>query len=862
MEATYDPQKVESEWYSRWEAAGVFAPETNPEGEPFCIVIPPPNVTGSLHMGHALDLSIQDVIIRRKRMQGYAALWLPGTDHAGIATQIVVERELAKEGIDREELGRERFVEQVWQWKARSGGRITEQIRRMGFSTDWSRERFTMDEGLSEAVKKVFVDLYDQDLIYRGSRIINWCPRDRTAISDVEVIHRDAPGELVRICYPIVDGEGSIEVATTRAETMLGDTGVAVHPDDPRYRDFIGKTVTLPLVGREIPIVADDAVDPEFGTGAVKVTPAHDPTDFEIGERHGLESVVVLDELGVVNENGGRFAGLDRFEAREAVKTALGEEGALVGTEEHEHSVGHCQRCDTIIEPYLSDQWFVRVGPLVGPAIEAVKNGDIRFTPKRWEKTYFHWMENLRDWTISRQIWWGHRIPAWYCDLCDELIVSTTAPTMCPCGSSDLRQDPDVLDTWFSSGLFPFSTLGWPERTDDFATFYPNSVLVTGYDIISFWVARMIKLGLHFTGEKPFTEVVIHGMVRAEDGRKMSKSVGNTLDPLETVDEHGADALRLALIQAASPGQDIPFSEEWVDAARRFGNKLWNAVRFALQHVEPGSVPAGGGYPVDPGPEEAWVLSRLADTVKDFDELVDAYRFSDAFGLLYSFAWSEVFDWFLEMAKAPLRAGNDSIARTVGVVLRDVLKLFHPAIPYVTEELWSELVGRGFVATAEWPTPPSTVEPAGFEPLRTLIVGIRRFRAEHGLSPRVALTVGLLDPEDLVEDWWGDQFTSLAAVSPTSIDTAPAGAPHTRIVAGPLQAFIALEGVVDVGAERERLGRAIADIEVTLVRSDKKLGNAEFVSKAPAGVVAKERDKAEDARARLEKLRAQLVELT
>jgi len=861
MEASYDPQKVESEWYSRWENAGVFAPEINPEGEPFCIVIPPPNVTGSLHMGHALDLLIQDVIIRRKRMQGYAALWLPGTDHAGIATQIVVERELAKEGIDREQLGRERFIEQVWEWKAVSGGRITEQIRRMGFSTDWSRERFTMDEGLSAAVKKVFVDLYDQDLIYRGNRIINWCPRDRTAISDVEVIHEDETGELVHICYPFTDGDGGIEVATTRVETMLGDTGVAVHPEDPRYVEMIGRTVTLPLVGREIPIVADEAVDASFGTGAVKVTPAHDPTDFDIGTRHGLDSVVILDEGGVINDNGGRFSGLDRFEAREAVKAALAAEGVLVGSEKHQHSVGHCQRCNTVVEPYLSDQWFVRVGPLVGPAIEAVKNGEIRFTPKRWEKTYFHWMENLRDWTISRQIWWGHRIPAWYCDSCDEVIVSVAAPTVCVCGSSDLRQDPDVLDTWFSSGLFPFSTLGWPEATDDFDRFYPNSALVTGYDIISFWVARMIQFGLHLTSEKPFTDVVIHGMVRAEDGRKMSKSVGNTVDPLETVEEHGADALRLALIQAASPGQDIPYSEEWVDAARRFGNKVWNATRFTLLHVEPGSVPASGGYPENPGPEEAWVLSRLAETVREFDDLLDAYRFSDAFGLLYTFAWSEVFDWFLEMAKAPLRRGDTSVGGTVGVVLRDLLKLFHPAIPYLTEELWSELVGEGFIATAKWPEPLPTVEPSGFETLRTLIVGIRRFRAEHGLSPRAELPVGLLDPDGVVEEWWSDQFKSLAAVAPEPIEGVPTDAPRTRIVAGSVQAIISLEGIVDVGVERQRLERSIADIEAALSQSETKLGNPEFVSKAPEAVVAKERSKAEDARARLRKFQAQLSEL-
>ncbi|MEE9298033.1 MAG: valine--tRNA ligase [Acidimicrobiia bacterium] len=861
MEAAYDPQRVESEWYSRWEAAGVFAPEINPDGEPFCIVIPPPNVTGSLHMGHALDLSIQDVIIRRKRMQGYAALWLPGTDHAGIATQIVVERELAEEGVDREELGREQFIEQVWAWKAKFGGRITEQMRRLGFSTDWSRERFTMDEGLSEAVKKVFVDLYDADLIYRGNRIINWCPRDRTAISDVEVIHEDETGELVHILYPFTDGPGGIEVATTRVESMLGDTGVAVHPDDERYSGVVGRSVTLPLVGREVPIVADDAVDSDFGTGAVKVTPGHDLLDFEIGQRHGLEAILILDEGGAINENGGSFAGLDRMDARTAVKAALQAEGAVVRVEEHLYSVGHCQRCDTIVEPYLSDQWFVRVGPLVGPAIEAVRSGDIRFSPQRWEKTYFHWMENLRDWTISRQIWWGHRIPAWYCDECGETIVAVAAPRRCQCGSTSLRQDEDVLDTWFSSGLFPFSALGWPEDTDDYRAFYPNSVLVTGYDIISFWVARMIKLGLYFTGAKPFADVVIHGMLRAEDGRKMSKSVGNTVDPLVVVEEHGADALRLALMQAASPGQDIPFSEEWVEAARRFGNKLWNAVRFGLRHIAPGSVPADGGYPERPGPEEAWILSRLYDTVGRVDELLDEFRFSDAYGLLYNFAWSEMFDWFLEMSKAPLRRGDTSIGETVGVVLRDVLKLFHPAIPYVTEELWSELVGDGYIASTSWPRPPKTDGPADFESLRTLIVGIRRFRAEHGLSPRRELEVGLYDPDGAAAEWWNDQFESLAAVAPVPLSEPPSGAPHARVVAGQVQAFISLEGVVDVDAERERLARAIAELEASLAQSDKKLGNPQFVEKAPRDVVAKEEEKADASRARLEKLEAQLAEL-
>ena len=860
MDPAYDPQRVEATWYSRWEQAGVFRPELNPDGEPFCIVIPPPNVTGVLHMGHALDQSIQDVIIRRKRMQGYATLWLPGTDHAGIATQIVVERELANEGTTREELGREAFVEQVWQWKAASGGRITDQIRRMGFSTDWTRERFTMDEGLSAAVRKVFVELYHEGLIYRGKRIINWCPRDRTAISDVEVEHEDEMGELVHIRYPFVEGEGGVEVATTRAETMLGDTAVAVHPADARFRDLIGRAVRLPLVGRSIPIIADEAVDPKFGTGAVKVTPAHDPTDFDIGQRHGLESVCVIDEAGVINENGGRFAGMDRFDARVAVKDALAAEGALVRVDLHSHAVGHCQRCHTVIEPYLSEQWFVRVGPLVGPAIEAVRNGDIRFVPERWEKTYFHWMENLRDWTISRQIWWGHRIPAWYCDACGEVIVALDDPIICPCGSTTLRQDPDVLDTWFSAGLFPFSTLGWPEDTEDLARYYPNAALVTGYDIISFWVARMIQFGLHLTGRKPFTDVVIHGLVRAEDGRKMSKSLGNAVDPLDVVAVHGADALRLALIQAASPNQDVPFQVEWVDAARRFGNKLWNAVRFGLANLGEQSVPAEGGYPDDPGPEASWILSRLHDVVRRTDALFDEYRFNEGYALVYSFAWSEAFDWYLELSKTSLKAGSDEAKATLGVVLRDLLKLFHPVIPFVTEELWSHLVGDGFIAAASWPAPPAYEEPRHFEVFRELVVGFRRFRAEHGLSPRAQLDVTLVDPDGLSGSWWLPQFEALASVRP-EVGRSPDGNVFSRVVAGTAQAFISLEGLVDVGAERVRLDKEIAEMRVVLDRSRAKLSKPDFVSKAPREVVAKEEAKVAEFEAVLDKLSAQRSDL-
>ena len=854
MDPAYDPQKVEARWYPRWEQAGVFRPELNPDGEPFCIVIPPPNVTGSLHMGHALDQTIQDVIIRRKRMQGYAALWLPGTDHAGIATQNVVERELAAEGLTRDDLGREAFIEQVWRWKETSGGRITEQIRRMGFSTDWTRERFTMDEGLSHAVRKVFVDLYQEGLIYRGNRIINWCPRCRTALSDIEVEHEPVEGRLVTIEYPLTDGEGGIEVATTRPETMLGDTGVAVHPADERYAGMVGRTVTLPLVGRVIPIVADEAVDPEFGTGAVKVTPAHDALDFEIAERHGLEPIAVLDEGGVVTEAGGQFAGLDRYEAREAVLAALEAAGHLIASEPHTHSVGHCYRCGTAIEPFLSLQWFVRVGPLVGPAIEAVRRGEIRFVPERWEKSYFHWMENLRDWTISRQIWWGHRIPAWYCEGCDEVIVSMEPPTKCECGSTDLRQDEDVLDTWFSSGLFPFSTLGWPEDTEDFRRFYPNAVLVTGFDIIYFWVARMIKLGIHFTGRKPFPDVVIHGLVRADDGRKMSKSLDNAIDPLDVVERHGADALRLALIQAAAPGHDVPFQEEWVDAARRFGNKLWNAVRFALGHLGIGTVPADGGYPDDPGPEARWILARLHNATSRIDAMLDEYRFSDAYATAYNFAWSEAFDWYIELAKAALRDADASVARTtLGVVLRDILKIIHPVMPFVTEELWSHLVGDGFLAAAPWPRPPVIDEPPHFEVFQDLVVGVRRFRAEHGLSPRHPLEVSIVDAEGIAADWWRRQFEALASVSPKVVGEAP-GENHAPIGAGSVQAFISLLGVVDPDAERERLEKEISEARSALDRSKAKLANAEFVSKAPAAVVDKER-------ARVDELESALAEL-
>jgi len=865
MEASYDPQSVESRWYQVWEDAGVFKPEVNPGGEPFSIVIPPPNVTGVLHIGHALNMSIQDVIIRRKRMQGYAALWLPGTDHAGIATQNVVERELSKEGKSRHDLGREKFVEQVWAWKAKHGNRIKQQVRRLGFSTDWSRERFTLDEGLSEAVAKVFVDLYNQGLIYRGERIINWCPRCHTALSEIEVEHEDETGELTHIRYDFSDGSGSVVVATTRPETMLGDTAVAVHPDDERYRHVVGRTVTLPLIGREIPVVADEGVELEFGTGAVKVTPAHDPLDFDISQRHLLPAITVIDTEANITEEGGEFYGQDRFEAREAVRHSLNKQGYVVKVEDHHHSVGHCSRCGTVVEPMLSLQWFVKVGPMVEPSIALVEDDQARFVPKRWENNYFRWMENLRDWCISRQLWWGHRIPAWYCNSCDETMVTLEEPEVCTkCGGGSLRQEQDVLDTWFSSQLWPFSTMGWPSETDDLATYYPTDVLVTAYDIIYFWVARMIMMGVHFTDAEPFRDIVIHGLVRAADGRKMSKSTGNTIDPFDIADEYGADALRLALLQSAAPGHDIPLNVEWIDAARRFGNKLWNAVRFARNHVELGTVPATGGYPENPGPVDAWILDRLGQTIAEYDRLLDQYRFSDAVGLLYNFAWSEVFDWYLEMAKTLLRNDETAAAarQTLGVVIRDLLALFHPVIPYVTEELWSEFVGDGLVAGSRWPEPPATSGPAGMDELQSLIQSIRRFRAEHGISPKVEITALIDDPDSIAGEWWRKQLSAMAnVVGAYEGQPADVGG-HTRMTVGSIQVFIPLAGLVDVEAERPRLEKAIANAKQALDRSESKLANPNFAERAPAEVVAAERERVIELAATLQKLETQLAELS
>jgi valyl-tRNA synthetase len=798
-------------------------------------------------------------------MQGFAALWLPGMDHAGIATQNVVERELRDEGMTRHDLGRDAFIEQVWAWKARSGNTISTQMRKIGDSVDWSRERFTLDEGLSAAVNKVFVTLYDEGVMYRANRIINWCPRCHTALSEIEVEHEQDPGELTHIKYPFTDGSGYITVATTRPETMLGDTAVAVHPDDERYADAIGKTLLLPILDREIPIVADDGVEHEFGTGAVKVTPAHDPLDFEIGLRHDLEQIKVIDTEAKITRAGGPYFGMDRFEAREAVRSKLRELKLIDKIEEHPHSVGHCSRCHTVIEPMLSLQWFVAVQDLVGPAMEPVRSGETTFHPKRWENSYFHWMENLRDWCVSRQLWWGHRIPAWYCDACDQTIVSEIDPTECSCGSTDLTQDEDVLDTWFSSALWPFSTLGWPEETEDLSRFYPTDVLVTGFDIIFFWVARMMMMGTHFKDQPPFPDILIHGMVRDAEGKKMSKSTGNALDPIELVDEYGADSMRLALIQAAAPGHDIPLSLDAIDAARRFGNKLWNAVRFTVEFMDVDHVPLDGGYPSDPGPEDRWILARLGDVASEVDQLIDEYRLSDAYALLYAFAWSEVFDWYLEMAKsigADDGSRRDAMQATLGVVMRDVLKLFHPVIPFITEELWSHLgAGSDLIITAPWPEVAAFDAPSHMESLQGVVAGIRQFRSQHQIGRKVDIPVVVASSEGPLPEWWFRQVASLTGATPEAGEGPDSASGRTRISADGVEAFISLEGLVDVEAERPRIEKAIAELETGIARSQGKLANPNFRDRAPAEVVAQEEERLAEMGVELAKQQNHLTEL-
>ncbi|MFJ5195587.1 valine--tRNA ligase [Streptomyces sp. NPDC088394] len=852
----YAPAEVEGKLYERWVERGYFEADEHSEKPPYSIVIPPPNVTGSLHLGHAFEHTLIDALVRRKRMQGFEALYQPGMDHAGIATQNVVERELGKEGKSRHDLGREGFVERVWKWKNESGGQISGQMRRLGEGVAWSRERFTMDEGLSTAVQTIFKRMYDDGLIYRAERIINWCPRCLTAISDIEVEYQDDDGELVSMTYG--EGDDTIVVATTRAETMLGDTAVAVHPDDERYKHLVGKQIRLPLTERTIPVVADHHVDPEFGTGAVKVTPAHDPNDFEIGKRHDLPFLTVMDERAVITVPGP-FEGLDRLEARSAIVAALRAEGRIVAEKRpYVHSVGHCSRCKTTIEPRLSLQWWVKVAPLAKAAGDAVRDGKVKIHPQEMEKRYFDWVDNLHDWTISRQLWWGHRIPVWYGPNGEVVCVGPDdeAPT-----GEGWTQDSDVLDTWFSSGLWPFSTLGWPERTDSLAKFYPNSVLVTGYDILFFWVARMMMFGLYVNeGVPPFETIVLHGMVRDEHGKKMSKSFGNVVNPLDWMDKYGSDALRFTLARGANPGVDVPIGEEWVQGSAKFSNKIWNATRFALMNgatIE-GELPAADEMSVT----DRWILSRLNRTVAEVDAYYDDFQFSKLSEALRHFAWDEVFDWYVELSKTTFFAGGrpaEVSGRVLGEVLDVMLRLLHPVVPFVTETLWTALTGRESVVIADWPTDSGFRDDAAEQEIalvQQVVTEVRRFRSDQGLQPgqkvpaRLTLTGTPLAPHEAA-------IRQLLRLQPAEEGFhATASLP----VAGATVA-LDLSGTIDVEAERKRLTKDLGAAEKEKAQALGKLSNEAFLGKAPDNVVDKIRGRLAKAEADIERIAGQLANL-
>jgi valyl-tRNA synthetase len=846
----YDPHGVEERLYREWEEAGLFKPAG--DGRPFCIVLPPPNVTGILHIGHALDHSIQDAIIRRKRMQGFRALWLPGTDHAGIATQSVVERRLEKEGTSRADMGREAFVAAVWEWKAKSGGEITRQMRRLGDSVDWSRERFTMDEDLSRAVRKVFVTLYDEGLIYRGNRIINWCPGCGTAISDIEVEYAEVEGELIQLRYPLKDEPGHITVATTRVETMLGDTGVAVNPDDERWRSYIGKTAILPIIGRELPIVGDEAIDPTFGTGALKVTPAHDPVDFEIAQRHSLSPVLVIAPDGTINENGGPFVGMDRYAARKAVLETLRAEGLAADEERpYFHSVGHCQRSHDEVEPMLSEQWFVKVEPLARPAINAVREGRTRFVPQRYERQYFDWMENLRDWCISRQLWWGHRIPVFTCSNGHEFAAEEEQPACPTCKSKELTQDPDVLDTWFSSALWPFSTLGWPDDTEDLRTYYPTSVLVTGYDIITFWVSRMMMMGLHFMKDVPFRDAHIHGMVRDFRGKKMSKSFGNVIDPIEMIEKYGADALRMTLVRGATLERDVPVDEKWIEGDRNFSNKLWNISRFCLMNgVAPAELPPPDRRTL----ADRWILSRLDAVTHEVDEAMESYDFARAAQTLRQFTWSEFADWYVEWSKGRLYEGTDEQKNDqralLAHVLEKILRLLHPVMPFITEELWRALTGGRTIVIAPWPSPEGQTDPDAERAmafLQDIVSSLRRFRADHAIDPKTRPSATAVIEDRALRDVLESELGRVRALASwgdlTITSSAPEGTQEARLVLPRARIHVPLAGLLDLEEERRRLEREKAKHESEAARIGAKLADPSFTERAPEDVVEMQRER-------------------
>ena len=868
----YSPAQVEGRLYQQWVERGYFsAGRPGAVGPAFAIVLPPPNVTGSLHIGHALDHTIQDAVGRRRRMQGYDVLWLPGMDHAGIATQNVVERQLREAGTDRHALGREAFVARVWEWKAESGGQILGQMRRLGDGVDWSRERFTMDAGLSRAVHAIFKRLYDDELIYRAERIINWCPRCLTALSDIEVDHHDDEGELIELIYGDVDGDDRIVVATTRVETMLGDTCVAVHPADPRYAHLVGTEVELPLVGRMIPVLADEHVDPEFGTGAVKVTPAHDPNDFEIGRRHDAPAINIMTPEGSITGTGTRFDGMDRFEARQAVREALREQ-RRIGAEKRPylHAVGHCSRCDTVVEPRLSKQWFVNVAPLAQASGDAVRAGRVKIHPTELEPRWFDWVDHMHDWCISRQLWWGHRIPVWYgpdgevaCLGPDQTLPGTAADGTPPAGWT---QDPDVLDTWFSSALWPFSTLGWPEKTDDLARFYPTSVLVTGYDILFFWVARMMMFGLYaMDGRPPFEVVALHGLVRDAQGKKMSKSRGNVVDPLDWMDRFGADALRFTLARGANPGSDQATSEEWAAGSRNFCTKLWNATRFALINgaTVAGDLPAAEELSAT----DRWILSRLSTVAAAADAGYEDFQFAKTTETLYHFVWDELCDWYLELAKLPLAEGGrpaEATRRVLGEVLDVVLRLLHPVIPFVTDELWRALTGAESVVIAAWPVTaglpvgrPDPQAEAEVAALQRLVTQVRRFRADQGVRPgqKVAARLGGIERTGLA-----GQVTAVRALA--RLDQAGDGfTASARLSVGDVDLELDLSGAIDVGAERRRLAKELASAGKEVDAATAKLGNQQFLAKAPAQVVDKIRSRLAEAEAEIVRVQAQLDHL-
>ena len=866
---TYDPKSVEDKLYSFWNDSGFFHAEVNPKKKPYTIVIPPPNVTGQLHMGHAFDETLQDVLIRTKRMQGYEALWMPGTDHAGIATQIKVEENLRKEeGKTRYDLGREEFLKRVWDWKHKFGNRIISQLKKLGSSCDWERERFTMDEGCSKAVREVFVNLYNKGLIYKGHRIINWCPHCATALSDAEVEYETQPGKLWHIRYPLADGSGELVVATTRPETFMGDTGVAVNPNDERYKHLIGKTCILPIMNREIPIFGDEYVDMEFGTGCVKVTPCHDPNDFEMGQRHNLEQILVFNEDATVNANGGKYEGMDRYECRKAVVKDLEEGGWLVKIEDHEHNVGTCYRCGTTVEPMTSAQWFVKMAPLAKPAMDVVNEGKTKFVPDRFSKTYLRWMENVHDWCISRQLWWGHRIPAFYCDDCGEMTVSKTDVHTCPkCGGTHIHQEEDVLDTWFSSALWPFSTLGWPDKTKELEYFYPTSTLVTGYDIIFFWVARMIFSGVEHMGETPFKTVYIHGLVRDAQGRKMSKSLGNGIDPLEVIDQYGADALRFTLATGNSPGNDMRFSDERVQASRNFCNKIWNASRFIQMNLTIDKDKAVE-LPAELALEDKWIISKFNTLVADVTRNIDQYELGLAASKLNDFIWENFCDWYIEIAKTRLQTGDENVQKVLCYVLSGAMQLLHPFMPFITETIWQALPHEGpSVMVSKWPEYDEklnfSVEEAQMESLMDAVRAIRNRRAEMNVPPSKKAKVLILTEKKDTFSAGAGFFPKLAYASEIElIDAVPADAAKmASVVTGDAQLYMPMGDLIDFEAERARLGKEKKKVEDDIAFVMKKLNNPKFVDKAPENVVAAEREKADKLREHLAKLEESIAAL-